>query len=475
VWIDGGWVEAAGHASLTVQNPATLEPIDIVPECGAPEINRALHAARRALPGWRTLEPTVRAEHLRAAADSIEGAAAALAALATRETGTPLLESLDAVRIAAALFRKAAHRLQDFDRSTGPMLARSADGLRVVLPAAHYPLLDLSARVAAALAAGETLVCQSAPRAPLSSLALAGCLAALPPGVLNVITGGEATCGALIDHLEVGALTGPSVLAASRPALLIVPRDADLELAAAGIAAHRLFDGGQQPALCPIVLVEEPLASSFIERLHMALAFLEVGDPIKPVTDLGPLATAAAAAALESRVAHALKRGGKLILGARRFQPWGLTGHFFQPTLFTRGRPEPRDLEEQIAGPVVAVCPLESLAGALPDLLRARGAHLTIVGGDLERVLAPLAREAPQRLRRLAGEERLAGEAPWAADVTHNAGGGLHPLLERFAASVESQAQTPPSGQAALLIDIEQVTARAPWWFPYAERRPERA
>jgi acyl-CoA reductase-like NAD-dependent aldehyde dehydrogenase len=459
VWIGGARVEAPGRPGRTIQNPATLEPIETVPECAAPEVERAMQAARQAAPGWQALGPDGRAELLRHAASGVRARAPEIAALSTRETGQPLLESLDGVERAARLLEDPAlHRSASASASTPRPTPHTPTPhtpmLRAVLPAAHYPLIDLCARIAPVLAAGDVAVCRAPPSTPLGSLALVESLEALPAGVIGMVTGADETATALIDHPWVRALSAPSSLEARRPPqLLAVPRDADLELAVAGLVAHRLYDGGQRPAVCPTVLVEQPLVSALLERLHLYLAFLEVGDPSKPATDLGPLSSADGSATLETQVARTLKQGGKLVLGARRFQPWGLTGHFFQPTLFVRAPGGGIDLEEEILGPVLAICPVEDLDVSLNGLLRTRAADLTVLGGELDRVLASLEREAPQRLRIL-GPGAGAPRSP----------------LDRVAASVRDTDITPPATTGLAPIEVEHVTERAGWWFPYAER-----
>lgn len=445
IWIGGQWVEAAASATVTVFNPATLETLDTVPDCGAEDIARALVVARRAAPAWRALPPAARGERLREVARRIDACAAVLARRHAEEVGTPLAEARDALAAVAAVFDTAA--------SHEPVHAAAHRGGRVVavLPAPEFPLLDLAARLTEALAAGDAVVCRPAANAPLTALLLAELLEPLPPGVVGVVTGGATTAALLMEAPGVDALSGPARLARAPIEAILAPREADLELAVAGLAAHRLFNGGQRPGLCPTVYVEQPLASALIERLHEYLAFLEVGDPVKPITDLGPLVSAAAARAVEEQVARALKRGGRLVLGARRFQPWGLTGYFFQPTLFLRTTAE---AEEQILGPVLALRAQADLDVALEELARSGPLHVTVIGGDPERTRGWLAAAGH-------GSNRPAVQAE-AAECART-----HPLLARFVRQIRNErapAAVPP-------VEIEHLSARESWWFPYAQRR----
>lgn len=438
-WIGGERVEATSAAgTLEVVNPATLDSLGAVPLCGPADMERAVRLAGSARRGWAELEPSARASLLAQIGERIAERAEALARRSSEETGTPWVESLDALASVLRLFRQAAQRVSP--RGAGRVVA--------LLPAPEFPLPDLAARLASALAAGDVVIARPPPTAPLASLELGALLAPLPPGAVALISCDAATAAQLLDHVD--AISGPACLAQSPRQVLVVPRDADLELAAAGVAAYRLFNGGQRRGICPTVYVEAPLAGAFVDRLHEYLAFLEIGNPVKAVTDLGPLLSAATARTVEDQVAQALKRGGKLVLGARRFQPWGLMGHFFQPTLFTRARPEVADLEEEILGPVLAVTPIARLEPWLSQL-GAAGAELIVMGGD------------PERLAALGAVPR----------ALHGDGGAAepHPLLERLTAELRPEAIFAPAGTSRLAY----VRAREPWWFPYAGRAPRRA
>jgi len=449
LFIDGGWEAGAGLTGIGVENPATLEVLDTVPVCGVREIDRALAAARAAQASWSGLDRAERAYRLRVAALNLRASAHALGLICARETGMPLLECLDLVAASGALLESAAQRLEQPDEA--PRGAPDDPGAghppQRVLPGPFCPLLELAARAIPALEAGRTAIVCAPASAPLACLAWAHTLG-LPAGVIAVLTGDAGTRQAFEEHRAwpVSASADVAPTARSPLEVLAVAADADLPLAAAAIAAHRLFYAGQRP-MCSTVLVEQPIVPAFLEQMHVTLALLEAGDPAKRITDLGPLVSANAVHQVQVQVAHALKRGGRLVLGGRQFQPWGLTGHFFQPTLFTRN-PEPALIDEQIPGPVVAVCAVNELGARLGPLLADRVARLTVCGSD------------PERLRiALAGAGvpcRFEGAAPEG-----------HPLIARML-SAWVPVPVPPLATA---LSIEHVSQRAPWWFPYAERR----
>ena len=102
-----------------------------------------------------------------------------------------------------------------------------------------------------------------------------------------------------------------------------------------------------------------------MERIHQCVGFLDVDDPMKPATDLGPLVSLDAARRVEDQVGRSLREGAKLILGGRRFRPSGLPGHFFQPTILSDVRPGSVPTREEILGPVITITPVIDAAEAL--------------------------------------------------------------------------------------------------------------
>jgi succinate-semialdehyde dehydrogenase / glutarate-semialdehyde dehydrogenase len=110
------------------------------------------------------------------------------------------------------------------------------------------------------------------------------------------------------------------------------------------------------------IYVARSIIGEFVERMHPCVGFLDVDDPIKPATDLGPLISLEAAHRVEDQVGRTLRDGATLILGGRRFRPSGLPGHFFQPTILTNVRPGSVPTREEILGPVITITPVSGLA-----------------------------------------------------------------------------------------------------------------
>ncbi len=371
IWIDGAWVDADAATSREVNNPATLAPLGAAPECGATDVARAVAAARAAEPRWREMPATERARRLAEVAVRVRAQGGEIARLLTQETGKPLCESFDDVDAAAAFFERCGELARDAAQRAVAAAIGSFD----------FPLRRIACEAAAALAAGSTVICKPPHENPLSNLLFAQAYAALPRGVINVITGGAETSMALLR--ELGAAEAASAEADSNESIIVLA-GADLDIAVPGVAWARLRNGGQIGAVRHRIYVERPIAAAFADRIHEYVAFLEVGDPLKRDTDLGPLISHLAARRVEGQVAHAVKEGARLKLGGRMFRPWGLPGHFFQPTILTGVRRTARAAREPIAGPVLSIIPVDDAAEAVRFAHEDRPASVAIYTDERE-------------------------------------------------------------------------------------------
>ncbi len=465
ILVNGAWVDALAPASRDIENPATREQLGTVPECAADDIARAVYAAKTAHLGWSALAASERAQHLHEIGAGIRARAPALAALLTQEAGKPLCESFDCVASAAACFESYAQIEPPCrDPPVLSSLPHRFDGvathprgvLAAILPF-DFPLLRLAMTAAPALAQGNTLVCKPPRQNPLSTLMLAETCARLPPGVLNVITGGADAAMALAANPHVGSVScadaamhdGNDAAAAGTrsdkiarvPAAIeaiIVLKDADLDLAVPGVAWARLHNAGQSCTSSARIYVEAAVAAEFADRIHEYVAFLEVGDPLKRGTDLGPLISHEAVVRVGDQVAHAVKDGARLKLGGLRFRPWGLPGHFFQPTILIdvrRGRGATR---AEILGPVLSIIPVADAEDAI------RNANAE--EGDLR---ASIYTRDPQLARQ--AMQAIQSGARWRSDAGGRDGHGAPP------------GDVPDAS-------VEHIVARKPWWFPYRDR-----
>lgn len=463
ILIGGAWVSPLGGLALAVANPATLEPIDRVADCGPGDVERAVDAAHAALPAWRQVPVEDRAALLREIGGRILDAGPDLAELLMRETGKPRCESRDCIEAVAAVF--AACGASACEPPSAPQ--RPPGDVVAAITPFNFPLLLMACAIAPAIAAGDTLVCKPPPQNPLSSLMLARACGVLPAGVLNVITGGAGTGLALVGHAGVArvaftgsAAVGGAIAAAARGKQLdldlgsvdafIVCKDADLELAVPAIAWARLHNAGQVCASGKHIYVEQSIAAELVERMHHFVGFLDVDDPMKAATDLGPLVSLDAAHRVEDQVGRALREGAKLILGGRRFQPSGLPGHFFQPTLLAEVRPGSVPTREEILGPVITVTPVSGTAEALRfAAASAPGCGATIYTRD------------PQSAAAAAASVAIASVAAAGAPPV---GAGHRGILQSLGGDGAGPFERSKGLRIAGTIE------RKPWWFPYIER-----
>jgi acyl-CoA reductase-like NAD-dependent aldehyde dehydrogenase len=220
---------------------------------------------------------------------------------------------------------------------------------------------------------------------------------------------------------------------------VFVGQDCYLDVAVAGAATLRLYNTGQRPGQSTRIYVEAPLAYKFADRLHEYLAFLEAGDPRRPVTDLGPLRDAGTLLTATERLANALKQGAMVKLGGRQYQPWGLRGYFLQPTLLVEGVGAERVPHENIPGPVLIVSPTTDIGAALRDSVGPSHGPLRLAA------FTEQAEKLDRSLRAASFKTRVGVYVPqvdrdWTQGTTNT-------------------------------LDVELIQGPQPDWFPYKNRR----
>ncbi len=379
ILIQGRWVPARCEKSFEIRNPATLELLGIAPDCGQEDIDRAVAAAKKAQRAWWKIPGVEKAKLLREVGSRIRKNGAKIARLMALESGKPLCEAVDCIEWVAACFEYYAEvSRRSYGNSVPPVAPHQLNftvkepyGVVAAIVPFNFPLLLMAWKVAPALAAGNTLVCKPPRLNPLSNFLLGRCYEALPPGVVNIVTGGGEL---LVAHPQVDliAFTG-STSAGRRIAAVageqlkkvnlelggidpfIVFADADLDVAVRGAAWARLLNAGQVCTSSKRIILVKSIAQEFTRRLVQHVKTLRVGDPMRRDTDIGPLISEDAAALVEKQVSKSIKEGAKLLLGGKRFQPKGLKGHFFEPTILADVRQGSLPSTEEIFGPVIAL------------------------------------------------------------------------------------------------------------------------
>jgi succinate-semialdehyde dehydrogenase/glutarate-semialdehyde dehydrogenase len=396
LWIDGTATASSG-GRLTVTDPATGEAVDEVAEATAADVDAAVAAAAEAFTSWRRVDVADRAGHLRALADAVEAAAGDLVGLLTREQGKPTLEAqgelrhfLGGLRYYAEAATKVRGTYQELPGQFGPaygLVVRRPLGVVGAITPWNFPLTLLGNKLGPAIVTGNTVVAKPAETTPLTSLRVAELAteAGLPPGVLNVVTGGPPTGEALVAHPGVRRVgftgqtaTGRRIMEVAGPALkhvslelggsdpTIVLADADLDAAVKNIQIGRYWNCGQACLAPKRAFVQAEVYDAFVEQLAGRVGRYEPGPGStkaeKPRLRIGPLHTAAQRDLLVAQLADAVDRGAKVVVGGEAADG---PGHFFSPAVVLDAPPDSRLATEEVFGPVLPVWRVDDLDEAI--------------------------------------------------------------------------------------------------------------
>ncbi|MEW6055656.1 MAG: aldehyde dehydrogenase family protein [Bdellovibrionota bacterium] len=392
ILINGEWVQARSTQTRDVQNPATLEIIGRVSDCAQEDVDAAVSAAFKAQRAWWKTPGVEKAKLLREVGARIRAKEHELSQLMTLETGKPLCEAIDCIDWVAACFEYYSEVARaSYGNSIPPVAPHQINftikepyGVVAGIVPFNFPLLLMSWKVAPAIAAGNTMVCKPPHQNPLCNLLMAECYSHLPPGVVNVITGGPDTGELLVKHPKVDliAFTGSTKAGRKIAALagenlkklnlelgsvdpFIVFEDADLDVASRGVAWARLLNAGQVCTSSKRIYVVKSIAEEFTKRIHEHVRSIRLGDPMKPETDVGPLISAEALETVERQVAQALEEGAKPLMGGKRAKVPGLKGHYFEPTILTHVKHGSLPTREEIFGPVLSITVADSADAAI--------------------------------------------------------------------------------------------------------------
>jgi acyl-CoA reductase-like NAD-dependent aldehyde dehydrogenase len=396
LWI-GGRAMAGSGGRVSVTDPATGDTVEEVPEATAEEVDAAVQAAAEAFGAWRRVDAGERAGHLHRLADAAEADAAELVALLTREQGKPTLEAqgelrhfLGGLRYYAEAATKVRGAYQELPSQFGPaygLVVRRPLGVVGAITPWNFPLTLLANKVGPALAAGNTVVAKPAETTPLTTLRVARLAteAGLPPGVLNVVTGGPGTGQALVAHPGVRRIaftgqteTGRRIMEVAGPALkhvslelggsdpTIVLADADLDAAVKSIQIGRYWNCGQACLAPKRAFVQAGVYDAFVEQLAGRVGRYEPGPGAtraeKPRLRIGPLHTAGQRELLVAQLREAVDRGAKVVVGGEAVDG---PGHFFQPAVVVDVPADSRLATEEVFGPVLPVWPVDDLDEAI--------------------------------------------------------------------------------------------------------------
>ncbi|MFI5611452.1 aldehyde dehydrogenase family protein [Amycolatopsis sp. NPDC051903] len=415
LYIGGEWVPAAGGATIAVENPATEEVLARIPEGTADDVDRAVRAAREAFPAWSATTRAERADLLRKLHEGLAKRAEQIGETIARDVGTPLRI---ATRIQAALPQTDVQTYVDLlgqdepeEKVGNSLIVREAAGVVAAITPWNYPLHQITAKIAPALAAGCTVVVKPSEVAPLSAYQLFDALreAGFPAGVINLVTGyGPVVGEALATHpdVDVVSFTG-SVRAGTRVAELaarsvkrvtlelggksanVILADADLATAVKVGVSNAFLNAGQTCTAWTRMLVPR---EKHEEAVALAKKFAEgftPGDPLDAKTKLGPLVSAAQRERVRGYIEKGVAEGATLVTGGAE-APEGLdTGFFVRPTVFAGVDPDSTIAQEEIFGPVLSIIPFDDEEDALRIANNSTyGLHGAVWSADQDRAVA---------------------------------------------------------------------------------------
>ncbi|WP_435742048.1 aminobutyraldehyde dehydrogenase [Nocardioides sp. SYSU DS0663] len=384
--VDGVSRPGSGTAA-SLLDPATGAVTSVVAQGSPDDVRTAVDAAAAAFPAWSARTAGERARMLLRLADLLEADAEALTALEVAETGKPVPVFRDGELPFGAdnlrFFAGAARSLEGtgagvLSEGFTSMLVRRPLGVVAGIAPWNFPLVMAIWKVGPALAAGNTMVLKPAPQTPSTTLRLAelAAQAGLPPGVLNVVTGGADVGQALVADPRVAMVSvtgspgaGRAVmesassatkrvhleLGGKAPALVFA--DADLPVAAGALAMASTYNSGQDCTAATRVYVERTVADELARLLAERMAAVTWGDPHDPATDIGPLVSVEHRDRVHGFVTRAVEAGAEVLTGGE--VPAG-PGGYYPPTLLRGAAQDAEIVQQEVFGPVLVLSGFDS-------------------------------------------------------------------------------------------------------------------
>jgi acyl-CoA reductase-like NAD-dependent aldehyde dehydrogenase len=381
LYIGGKWVKPSGRNTLDVINASTEEVMATIPDGDENDANAAVAAARAAFDSWSATPPAVRGEYLAKIQAGLKARKDELAGIIAGEVGMPLkLAAMIQVGSPIANFGYYAGMIGSYawEEVTGnSRVVREPVGVVACITPWNYPLHQIAAKVAAALAAGCTVVLKPSEVAPLNAFVLAEVIDAigLPAGVFNLVTGtGPAIGEALVRHPDVDMIsfTGSTragkrisevasatvkrvALELGGKSASIILDDADLATAVKGTVNACFLNSGQTCSAHTRMLVPESRYEEVAKIAAEAAQGFTVGDPFGGSAKLGPLISEAQRERVRGYIRKGIEEGAQLLCGGPD-APEGLSkGYYVKPTVFGRVKPDATIAQEEIFGPVLSI------------------------------------------------------------------------------------------------------------------------
>ncbi len=418
LFIDGKWREASDGGTVDVIDPATEEAIGVIPRSAPADLDDALRAAANGFEVWRRTPPFSRAGVLRQLAASLRKRLETLATLMSVETGKPIAEARAELNAAAEQFewyaeeakRIYGHTLDGRDHTIRLQVRFEPIGPVAAMSPWNFPALLPARKIAAALAAGCSIVVKPSEEAPGSTFGIAEAAnaAGLPAGALNVVVGDPAAISAhLLGSPVIRKISFTGSVPVGREIMkraaqdlkrvslelgghapVLVFEDADPEQAAQ-LCVRTKFRNAGQVCISPCrFFVHASQYNPFSKAFAAGATKLVVGRGLDAGVDMGPLANARGLARAERLVADALSRGAELLTGGKRVEGMA-RGFFFEPTVLGKVPEEATIMQEE---PFIPVAPIAIFETFEEVISRANSLPYGLAGYVFTRSLATATR-----------------------------------------------------------------------------------
>lgn len=386
LYINGQWVAPKGTGKLEVIDPSTEEVCGVVPSGNVDDVNAAVAAAKTAFKTWSRTSAAYRSELIGKIAAKFTENMAKVGELCARELGTPLKTSIGlhgglGVGVMSS-YKDVPFEMEKEEKIGNSIIIKEAIGVCGFITPWNFPLHQIVAKLAPALAAGCTVVVKPSSETPLTAFWLAQTLhdVGLPAGVFNLVTGpgrtvGEAICthpdvdmvsitGSTEAGVRVAQLAAGTVKRVSQElggkSVLLALEDADIAQAAARAGGGICANSGQVCAALTRLLVPRAKQDIAIAAAKAAAEAAVVGGAFDEGVTMGPVSSKAQFDTVRSYIKKGIEEGATLVTGGLDMPAGKNTGYFVKPTVFANVRNDMTIAQEEIFGPVLCIIPYDN-------------------------------------------------------------------------------------------------------------------
>jgi succinate-semialdehyde dehydrogenase / glutarate-semialdehyde dehydrogenase len=382
LYIDGAWNKNGGGKGEDVINPATEKPLARLPHASKAELDTALESAKKGFATWKNTSAYDRSKILRKAADLMRERHDAISKIMVLEQGKVYVEARAEVMTSADIIdwyaeegrRSYGRIVPGRAKNTRQLVIQEPVGVVAAFTPWNFPVLTPARKIGGALAAGCSLILKASEETPGACVEVVKCFAdaGLPAGVLNLVFGVPAEVSEHLlakDAVKKISFTGSIPVGKHLAALaakgmkrttmelgghspVVVFGDADPEKAADTIAAFKYRNAGQVCISPTRFYVQEDVYKKFLNRFTEYAKAIKVGDGLEKGITMGPMANSRRIDAMDSFVADAKSRGGKIATGGARR---GNQGYFYEPTVITDVPDDSKVMTQEPFGPLAPV------------------------------------------------------------------------------------------------------------------------